>query len=146
MEEDTKYEKLARKLKEAQEERQIEVHNVYQAKQKLEELEEEFEAANKSHRVIKEEIADLKDQVLEGEKAAGEVEKAKHYLIKERDELQKMLRPVFKVIFKSYSKLFSRLHDCLFKMLETKCVGDCWKYETISIILVTIMQKMLPRF
>ena len=42
MEEDTKYEKLARKLKEAQEERQIEVHNVYQAKQKLEELEEEW--------------------------------------------------------------------------------------------------------
>ena len=97
MEEDNKYEKLARKLKEAQEERRIEVHNVYQAKQKLEELEEEFEAANKSHRVIKEEIADLKDQVLEGEKAAGEVEKAKHYLIKERDELQKMLRPGFKM-------------------------------------------------
>ena len=43
MEEDNKYEKLARKLKEAQEERRIEVHNVYQAKQKLEELEEEFE-------------------------------------------------------------------------------------------------------
>ena len=102
MEEDTKYEKLARKLKEAQEERRIEVHNVYQAKQKLEELEEEFEAANKSHRVIKEEIADLKDQVLEGEKAAGEVEKAKHYLIKERDELQKMLRPVFKMILKFF--------------------------------------------
>ena len=102
MEEDTKYEKLARKLKEAQEERRIEVHNVYQAKQKLEELEEEFEAANKSHRVIKEEIADLKDQVLEGEKAAGEVEKAKHYLIKERDELQKMLRPVVKMIFNSH--------------------------------------------
>ena len=97
MEEDNKYEKLARKLKEAQEERRIEVHNVYQAKQKLEELEEEFEAANKSHRVIKEEIADLKDQVLEGEKAAGEVEKAKHYLIKERDELQKMLRSGFQM-------------------------------------------------
>merc|ERR1711990_1185730 len=78
-EEDEKYARLALKLKEVLDERKAEVHQVFLAKQKLDELEEDQEAATKENKVLAEEVLDLKDQIQEGHKSMAEINKAKQY-------------------------------------------------------------------
>lgn len=71
-------------------ERKAAVHEVFQVKQSLIEFEDDAEGSVKENKILVEEVADLKDQIQESNKSISEIQKAKFYLEKERNELKKL--------------------------------------------------------
>ena len=124
-EEEDKNEVVSLKLKEMLDERKAEVHNVFKARQRLEELEEEYEASTKESRILVEEVADLRDQINESNKSTQDISKAKTYLEKERNELQKTL----------YSK-----EDMLEKVQATTIQSQL-NYQKCKLDMMNILQK-----
>ena len=90
-EEDEKFLRITNRLREMLEARKAEVHQVFQMKQQLDQYKDDVEFATKEGKVLVEEVADLKDQLSEGNKSMAELEKAKYYLEKEKNELLKTL-------------------------------------------------------
>ena len=84
----------------------------------MDELEEDQEAATKENKVLAEEVLDLKDQINEGHKSMAEINKAKQYLEKERNELQKMLSQKEVLLEQVEAKTI------LFQMNLKKCQTD----------------------
>jgi len=89
-EEEEKFERLASRLAEMVGERKAAVHEVFQVKTTLTEFEDDAEAAVKENKILVEDVADLRDQIQESNKSITEIQKAKFYLEKERNELKKL--------------------------------------------------------
>ena len=155
-EEDCKYERVGLKLKEILEERKAEVHLVFKAKQKLEELEEELETNTKDHKILIEEVVDLKDQIKEGNKSASEISKAKSYLEKERNELHKSLNQkedqleqllAKTILFQlNYKKCKTDMEDMVTKKEQEEVVIRKHAHETVLSIQLGIQNHFRYSF